>query len=141
MNFHQNIEQILAAATPQQKLIWNNIFLTYGERIAISQIYYTGILGVDETNTFVAGKLYLFYELLITDRAIVGASVTPGYVALYSPTNTLFSVLCDQSTAWDTVANVMKYTNNTLQVQNILTSRLTAVNYTGVSYVGYRIMY
>lgn len=68
---HQNIKQILSAATPEQKIIWNDVFLTFGENIGISQFHWRGQfqgMGMTPLETANANIYYLCYSLVLINE-------------------------------------------------------------------------
>ena len=66
MNYHQTPEDIIKSASPEQRLLWNFIFLNFGVNISISQFFYIGGIAGSELTTYNANKLYLAYDLTIS---------------------------------------------------------------------------
>jgi hypothetical protein len=133
-----NIEQILSAATPQQRLIWNYIFLTYGERVAINQIYWGGATGT-EAETYAAGKMYFMYRMIFGNGAGAAVGVNPGQISLFDATNTLMTILNNNRPVWVGAAN--NYVNLHIDIQNLLFSRFSTLVYNEVTFVGYRLIF
>lgn len=138
-NLHQTPEQIIAAATPEQRLIWNFLFLTFGERMSIGQLYYQGAIAGTEFLTYIARTLY--FALEISASATGGAGGTPAVFAFYNENNVVTTYLRDNSLAWNTTTLVLTYLGNTIKTDNLYFSRIVAANYTAIRFIGYRITY
>lgn len=138
--FHQSVEDILKAATPEQKIIWNDIFLRYGERISVSQLYIKGNLG--ELNQYVARRMYLAYQLTMTDRVTGGFSASFARVEFYDEDNVMQNMAANLTMYWDATAAAVRVASNILTIQNALFSRIVGgTGYTGCYFIGYRIIY
>lgn len=135
--YHQNVEQILAAASPEQKLMWNDLFLRFGERAAVSQFIWYGILAGSELSTYVARKLFVCYELQINGVDAVNAN--PGYCRVYNEANVIHMIYSNDAVVYNGAA--VQYYPNTMQINNFYCSRLVAAIYTIVKFIGYRFMY
>lgn len=135
--FHQTVEDILRAATPEQRILWNHVFLRFGERCAISQFVYTGNAG--EIQTYVARKLYLGYEIQVGTNAFPSGVTAVGAV-FYDENNVACFGCGIASPAWDATAASMRYSNQLGIVNNLIFSRVMG---TGVfiNFKGYRIIY
>lgn len=139
--FHQSVEDILKAATPEQRLIWNSLFLKYGERIAISQYCYSGIIPTPMT-LFVSRKLYFAYQLTISDRSTGTFSVAFPVATLYDEANANMNMFYNLAPFWDATAAAYKVACNPVEIKNIVFSRIGAtVPYNGISFIGYMINY
>jgi hypothetical protein len=135
MNLHQNIEQILAAATPEQKILWNYIFLRWGERISVSQIAITGAIG--ELSVYSANKMYFGYQYIPSLAQVPAAA--PNNTTLYDETNAIYGYLANLKIAWDVTAAEIKFVSATDTYKNILFSRMVHTSGLVISFVGYRI--
>lgn len=126
MNFHQNIEQILAAATSEQKILWNDIFLKFGDRCAISQYYFAGGLA-GQLNTYAARRMYVAYELQLF------GNFTPQVAAVsaifYDENNAVQGQAGNLSTYWDVTAAGVRYIANNFAVNNVYFSCVTGLNW------------
>lgn len=139
--FHQSVEDILKAATPEQKIIWNQIFLKYGERLSISQYYYAGVIGAP-INIYVARRMFLAYSLIIADRTTGAAGAAMPIMTVYDESNANQQMFYNVSCFWDATAAAARYTGNTITLNNILFSRLGGVGvYSSISIIGYMINY
>lgn len=138
--FHQSVEDILRAATPEQKIVWNDIFLRFGERCAISQLSICGAIAGLEIGTYVARKIYLPYNLTLFGTSAAGVA-TP-FTTLYDESNAVKYVANNNLPAWDVTAAAMRYVSNTINVPLIYFSRITfGGGSTYVNFIGYRIIY
>jgi hypothetical protein len=135
---NQNIETILKNASPTQKLIWNYIFLTYGENVCISQIYYGGAIGT-EAETYAAGKMYFLYRMIFGNGAGAAASINAGAVNLYDASNTLMTILNANMPEW--VGAATNYVNLHIDINDLLFSRFATTVYNEVTYCGYRLIF
>jgi len=139
MNFHQNIEQILAAATPEQRLLWNDVFLRWGERLPISQLFYQGVSAGSELVTYSANKIYIAYELGI---GFVNGVVTAGHpqVDLHNELNVSFQTFTNNALVWDTTAAGVRHDGNYVNIKNVYFSRVVpSGGYGHVKFIGYRL--
>lgn len=139
MNNHQTIEDILKTADPTQKILWNDIFLRYGERLSVTQVVLRGTgAGYGEIGSFIATKLYFIYQLTYAMPTI---GVTIPYMTLFDRSNTAFLNVGDSSVYWDGSAAAYRSTGNVTQLKNEVFSRLSA-SANGIYFeaIGYRIM-
>jgi hypothetical protein len=140
-NFHQSIEDILKAATPEQKIFWNDIFLRFGERCAIRQFVYTGIILGSAIATYVARQMFFGYQLNINGQN-GGTSVSPGSITFFDENNVLNGQASNNVMAWNATTAVMNYTVNSAQINNILFSRAGGNGiWTHINFIGYRFTY
>lgn len=137
--FHQSVEDILRAATPEQRILWNYIFLRFGERISISQYCFSGTIA-GELTVYTARKIYLAYEMQYSYN---GSSVTTssGRVMAYDELNAFNFSLDNSYPAWDATAAAMRYLPQTGVIKNIWFSRIVAGLYNTIHFKGYRIIY
>lgn len=133
--FHQTIEDILRAATPEQKLIWNYLFLRFGERISISQFVYTGLIAGSELTNYSATKIYLGYEIIWNGFNTAQTSMPQS--VLYDNNNVIFLEISEGAAAWDATAAVMRYSAPSIKFKNLWFSRITGTS--RIHFIGYRI--
>lgn len=138
MNFHQSVEDILKTATPEQRLMWNNIFLRYGERASLSQYVYTGLITGSELGTYVARKMYFAYSLLMSYQS---ANAAQQFLRLYSESNAEMINLSSSVPVWDVTAAAIKYQSPSYKYDNLLFSRIFAQGADYCIFIGYRITY
>jgi hypothetical protein len=138
--FHQTIEDILRAATPQQRILWNYIFLRFNERAAVSQFVYEGVPAGSELNVFTARKLYFAYQIMWSQNGGGISAISPAML-FYNENNAQNFILMNNAPAWDATAAAMRYVLNPGSFENIVFSRLdpNGINY--VKFYGYRINY
>lgn len=136
MNYHQTPEEIIKAATPAQRILWNHVFLQFGERVGVSQLFYEGVIAGSEFLTYNARKLYFGIDLEI---GYSGLSNSAAYIDLYNELNAANFSLGMGYPVWDTTGAVIKYVNCQIQVQNHLFSRLTNSIYSLIKFNGYRL--
>ena len=136
--FHQSIEDILNAATPEQRLMWNYIFLRWGDRVPISQFFYQGTLVGSQLSVYSANKLYIAYELIIAGQNT--PQIAQAYTQLYDETNAVFFIASINSLMWDVTAAAARYFSCTDKVSNCIFSRLGQGGIPSyIKFTGYRI--
>jgi len=142
MNLHQTPEDIIKAATPQQKIIWNYIFLTYGERATVSQLHYHGTSVGSEFLTYNANKMYFALNLEISDTIAGAPSVQYGATYVYNEANAAYLFLTNNRPFWDATAAAVRFLCHNVVVENLLFSRLLFVQiHNLLRFEGYRITF
>lgn len=137
--FHQSVEDILRAATPEQKIVWNDLFLRYGQNASISQYYFRGAAAGTELATYVARKMY--FGISLTADYTNGIWGAPAVLQLYNEANANIFNAVSNVPVYDVTAAVMRWYGNTVLIKNVVFSRLALVSYTNVIFIGYRIIY
>lgn len=135
--FHQSIEDILKAATPEQRLLWNYIFLRWGERISVSQYVYSGLLS-GELTAYSANKMYLAYSIFMSGTNTTGAA-TFNYLQTLNELNANLHLIHNAGEYWDDTAAAVRFTNKPIEVRNIFFSRLLGLGNPYIQFIGYRI--
>lgn len=135
-NYHQTVEEILSAASPEQKLLWNWLFLRFGERITISQFLFFGTAGGELTN-FVAGKIYVCYEFNQSATPTPGAA--NNFTYFFDENNAIVKTTGDNMPYWDATAAAVRYISAETKANNFYFSRLTATGANRIKFIGYRI--
>lgn len=136
-----SLEEIISTATPAQRIIWNNILLMTGERAAIQQYFYSGVIGATELITYVARTIYFNYEMLLANDTS-DAEAAPQYVNVYDENNVVKMMLSNVSPVWNTTGAAKNFTFNTMKVENIYFSRLAvAAGIEFIQFAGFKIVY
>lgn len=135
--FHQSVEDILKAATPEQRLLWNYLFLRFGERISISQFVFGGASAGSELLIYSANKLYVAYQFNYNGLSAVG--VNGAQVQFMDETNAVKYELTNNAPVWDTTAAAMRYAPNSASINNIWFSRCAPFTASRIQFIGYRI--
>jgi hypothetical protein len=135
--FHQSVEDILKAATPEQKLMWNEIFLRFGERVAISQFSYVGSVAGSEMTVYAANKYYIAYQLGFSCSAV--QQVVAGNTLLYDAANAIHYYLRENTQYWDATAAAARFMMNEQKINNVHFSRFSNTYYNFVLFHGYRL--
>ena len=136
---HQTPEQILQAATPEQKILWNSVFLRFGENLAINQIeesYQNWNLA--PMFTFVARRIYLVY---LFEYGGFNATTIETYINLWDETNNQKYTSYNTAGFYDTTAAARIYCNQKQTLINFWASRITAQNLISGRIIGYMINY
>lgn len=136
MNFHQTTEDIIKNATAEQRILWNSIFLKFGDKIGVSQFEYCGAVAGGEFLIYNQNKLYFALELAFGPH--FEANTAPA-ANLYDSNNVIMFGLTNAMEFWNatTVARV----SNSLLVQstNLIFSRVVVFVYTQIKFIGYRL--
>lgn len=135
--FHQSVEDILKAATPEQRLLWNYVFLQYGERASISQLFYIGSGLSAPYYAFTARRMFLAYELMISGNGVI--QVAPTAPILYNEAGLANFQIQNNSVVWDATAAALRYYANDMIHNNLLFSRCTGGAWH--KFIGYMINY
>jgi len=136
---HQTPEQILQAATPEQKILWNYIFLRWGERVAISQFIYEGtVAGMGELGVYSANKLYYAYEFDASEaQGVVMAGVSSIY--FYDENNANFKIYAPTAIGFDVTAAAWRFYPTNYKDTNFYFSRITVGQFDFIKFIGYRL--
>lgn len=138
LNFHQSPEEIIKNATAEQKIIWNQLFLLFGERLSIAQYTYTGTIAAAEFITYRARRIYFALEFIAGHTS---ASANNSYIQLYNQNNAVFLNLGACSAYWNSTAAVTWYVPFSKPWHNIWFSRIVNSGYQSCHFIGYRIIY
>lgn len=136
--YHQSVEEILRAATPEQKIMWNYLFLRFGERCAISQYYYAGAIAGHEMLTFTARKLFVCYQLSTEGG---NGSVNGPVIQTYDENNAASMQIAGSNPYWDATAAAVRYNTATSTLNNIYFSRIVNIGFNRILFIGYRLIY
>jgi hypothetical protein len=137
--YHQSIQEIIDAADPAQKLMWNYIFLTYGEKIAVSQFYIPWFIMSSEIGVFTARKMYFLYELTLMSHGTTLAAARN--LQLYDPSNNSVNFLARTSIAWNATTAAINYMESTASAKNLLIGRVNGDVALRAYGIGFRINY
>lgn len=138
MNLHQNIEEILRAASPEQRLIWNEIFLMMGERAPVKQLAINYTSTGHETLVYSAEKMYFAYELDVVPLDMA-SSVTLNQTNVQDITNNARFRILTRIPYWDATAAAVRYTATTSVIKNIFFSRLEVSEVCFIYFKGFKI--
>lgn len=134
----QSIDEIIKAATPEQKVIWQQIRLIVGENSAVQQMAYQGLLAGSEFLTYSANKLYLALQVAY-GGTILG--VNQFYIQYFDQTNTASFI--DQPAGqefYDGTAAATRFIAATGKMENIYFSRVsTNGTYQYIKFIGYKL--
>lgn len=139
-NLHQTPEEIIKSATPEQRLIWNYVFQTFGTKVGISQFVYIGASGGSQLLTYLANKMYLAYQFQasVANGAILAAG---SYVTLYNQVDAIYYTLYGLNPVYwnDTGAVMGVLRSSTEEHHNLLFSRVAVTGFAQISFIGYRL--
>jgi hypothetical protein len=137
MNFHQTPEEIIKNASPKDRILWNSIFLQYGDRIALSQLYFCGNPAGGEFMNYFNNKLY--FALKFRAGSNGNASITTAKIDFYNDVDAVQLTIAKNSAVWDTTAANIKFTANYIDIESQIFSRLVMTNYAFINFIGYRL--
>lgn len=141
MNYTQS--EIYKSATPEQKIIWNNLFFKFGDNLSIIQFNYTGSHQLSPFWTFLARQYW--YALQLSFGATVGAAVTTaGGVTQFNDENNTPLFYADFSIpSFNTSSASQNYSNVFWTIKNIHFANCwqPSVRHPWVNFIGYRLTY
>jgi hypothetical protein len=135
----QNIQQLIDASSPEQKILWEQIRLLTGENAAVRKLVFAGNIAASEFETYSANKLYLCYSLII--GAVISLSGAAGYITFYKEGNAVSFYYGDNSLMYDAGAAAGRYGHNSFQINNFYFTRIVRQQYTQIVFNGFRIDY
>lgn len=137
-NTHQSIDEIIRAASPAEKVLWQQVLLICGERAAVRQLYYCGAIVGSEFLTYSANKLYLC--LNVEYSYSVGTSVANGgLITYYDELNAIEFYGHKNNPIWDATAAGQKHTSINFETHNIYFGRIGASIFSHIKFIGYRL--
>lgn len=127
-HFHQSVEDIIKSANPEQKIVWNYLFLRFGENISISQFYFFGSWANTSTavelNVYSSRKLYFIYEMTYKLYNSIGNTSRPE-ATVYNESNVGIISLNNSIIYWNTTTAAPNYLPVERELKNIVFSRIT----------------
>lgn len=139
-NYHQSPEDILKSATPEQKILWNYLFLLCGERMSIAQLFYQGPSAGTDFLTYRARRLFFALELQ-AGQTSGGGQLNSPLITLYDQTNVISLYIPSATGYWNGTTAALNYLPVAIETHNVYFSRILLSVYTYVKFVGYRIIY
>lgn len=135
MNFHQTTEEIINAATAEQRILWNYLFLQFGEKIGLQQLYFCGSSAGSEFLIYSANKIYFAFTLfsLYSSPALGNASS----IVLFDKNNAVEGYCAKNIAVWNATEAVVKYVANPNKINNIIFSRISGAF--EILFIGYRV--
>lgn len=137
--FHQSVEDILKAATPEQRILWNQIFLRFGERATISQYIHFGLVSAAPFSAYTARRVFVAYQAIMSGIGL--ATATPYSGALYDENNAVNGSFSSNEMAWDATAAAIRYNGIEVELKNIYFSRIVPGAYSYIRFIGYMVNY
>jgi hypothetical protein len=136
MNFHQTPEEIIKNATAEQRILWNYVFMQFGDKVGISQFYYNS-LNIGELGVYDARKMYLALKLCVGH---LGGNIGggPRAIDLYDETNTANQYLCASDSYWDVTGAQVRTFNIVIEWRTLLFSRFVSTG-NAFQFIGYRL--
>jgi len=138
-NIAQSIDEIIKGATPEQKIIWQQVRLITGENASIRQLYFNGPFAGTEFLTYSANRLFLALEMELIG-GIINALTLP-QLTIFDAGNNAVYTLSNGAPYWDATAATVKYIGNNYIGKNLLFSRFTAGVATAIKINGFKITY
>lgn len=136
-HYHQSVDEIIKSSNPNQRILWNDIFLLFGENIAVKQLNYMGPFAGSEFATYSASKYYFCYNFKAVSTA--GTTNVLGNVALFNQVNAIYYYFINGNAIWQAVAAAVFYCDNDMINNDFLFSRLTMQNFNFLHFIGFRI--
>ncbi len=140
-DLHQTPEEIIKAANPEQRILWNYLLLLCGERLSISQLYYQGAIAGSEFVTFRARRLYFAYNFE-AGRDSPYADSNGAMVSFYDQNNALSFNIMGAYPSWNAALALMWYSTYNTANKNLYFSRILNNGvFLYMKFNGYRIVY
>jgi hypothetical protein len=128
--------------TPEQRIFVSGFYSQFNNRSAanrqilnVDPLYYHGGTAGSEFLTYAATKLYLC--LFLNFAGSIGGLLA--YVQTHNEANTPSHVYTSTAMSYNTTTPIMVYIASSLNIQNVYFSRFINVNYTYMTFIGYRI--
>ena len=138
MNLDQTTEQIIKNADAVQRILWNSIFLRFGNNVGISQISYIGPQAGSEFIVYSVNKMYFLLEL----SAFFGAmNINISSLIIYNAANVAIGTVTNINGLWNGTTAAANYVGNAIHLKNILISRITSALYSNIKLIGYRLSF
>jgi len=134
-----SLDLLLKNATPEQAILWNSIFLAFGDKIAISQLYYLGQMGGTEFSIYNANKMYLCLDSWFTVDSGQAEDAARFSAIIYDRNNVESGSLNNTAMSYNTTTPAMLFLSNTIKAQNYIFSRLAFQNLFYMKFIGYRL--
>jgi len=136
---HQTPEEIIKAADPATRVLWEELLLLFGERFSLCQHYFYGAIAGSEFLTYRARRVWLALQF---GFGWTGNPTAANFgLSFYNEANVLSMVYNNSVTTFDSVAAQNEQVGNSFIVPNIYFGRIIAATYTYCHFVGYRITY
>ncbi len=138
-NIHQSIDEIIKAASPAQRIIWQHARLITGENAAVRQMVYIGGVTGSTLHNNVAGVLYIAAEMDF--GSIPGGGTSDAFVQFYDEAAVNSLRIGNNSISYDSVGAVDNFSQNYVRLKNLYFRYLAATAYTHMKFIGYKITY
>jgi len=136
-NIHQSINEIIESASPEQRVLWQQIRLMTGEQSAVRQYSYQGLIAGSELIVYSANKIYLALELCASSTVGFGSI---GSLLLSGAGDANMFYLRNNNSVWNTTAAGIQVIPNDIVAKNLWFNRIkTATNYEYVKFIGYKL--
>lgn len=136
---HQSLEDIINASDSAQRILWNEIFLKFGERIAVTPEIYSGILAGAELQTYTARKIHFAYQ--VSFGMVNATAASHPYIQFMDENNAQHFISFNNSLVWNVTGAVINYDANNYVEKNIWFSHVNNDQYTQIRFIGYRITF
>lgn len=137
MNYHQTPAEIIANADAEQRILWNHIFLQFGEKIGLRQYFYQGVFLGSEISIYDANKIYI--ALSIVAAGISAAGTNRCYFTTFDEANNVSMYANDNSVLFNATTAAVNYVHNSVELKNCYFSRLSVSQYSNIKFIGYRL--
>jgi hypothetical protein len=135
-NSYQSIEDIIKSATPEQRILWQQVLLIAGEQAPVRQLFYQGAAAGSEFLTYSPNKLYLALDL---SGNLIAAQASFGSFLVHDETNTGVMYYGSIYPVWNTTGAAVWSASTSQENRNFYFSRLIVTGYTFIKFIGYKI--
>jgi hypothetical protein len=139
MFYDQTTADIIKNASPNARIVWNYLFLRFGDRIGIAQLLYIGPVAGTEFLTYNINKLYFALEFGYSYSAASTGVANPAATLFYNELNVQYYMLHNNGIVWDTTAAALKYSVKNTSIENIYFGRIVVNIANYIKFDGYRL--
>ena len=134
---YQSIEQIVKNSSAEQKIVWNEIFLRFGERCAVLPLSY---IGIGTSAPYVMWRPRQIYFAYKWEQSVNSVSASQITITLYDENNNTIYTASNSSAYWNTTTAAVNFNPNVILLENLWFGRLAqSANYH--RFIGYKIVF
>lgn len=135
-----NQTELYKCATPETKLIFDHLYLKFGDSLSISRFCYTGVINSTFWLTFTARRLFLALYVSFGHGGAVLNTSSP-QVSFYDETDTIFYQSNQSNIMMNDTLQLVRYNGMNIYERNIYFSRILKTHYDYINFIGYEIRF
>ncbi len=139
-NFNES--EIFKSASPEQKILWNDVNFRFPQNAAITQTYQKGQNSAwHQINFYIARTIWVIYQIRFSIFTN-GVQSLPVWIGIYDENNTLCEKITSSNLVWNTTGSTINYYFNTITINNFWCGRIVVTDGTLYSsYIGYKLQF